>query len=235
MATINTTDDLVRLLREDQDFREAARRELLPQELLDLPAAHAAFVVEIREFARVTELRLNSLDEKYDRLDANVKRLSDDISFFRGEFAESRAARNALGIAMALFEAKEIDANLDANGASVKALSRDDIRAVARAYGSHNLRAIPMSDRRSFYDSDLIIEVSQENGEIQYIAVEVSNTCNGRDTSRALRHAELLTEFTGKHAWAAIAGARIDNRIQYIIDAEEVFWHPLDEGGIDPR
>ena len=276
MATINTTEDLVRLLREDREFREAARKELLPQELLDLPAAHAAFeaemrtfvaemnafvaemnafvaemnafvaemnafVAEMQEFVKATnrrfnaiELRLDGLDEKYGRLDANVRRLNDDFSDFRGDFAERRAARDPIGIAMALCEAKGLDADLDTNGTSVITLSRNDIRALARAYGSRNLAAIPRGDRISFYDSDIIIEVSQEDAETYYIAVEVSNACNGRDTRRAIRHAELLTRFTGKQAWAAIAGTRIDDRIQDIVDSGQVFWYPFNEGGIAP-
>lgn len=248
MATINTTDDLITLLREDQEFREAARRELLPQELLDLPAAHAAFVAEMRgfsaemrgfsaemqEFVRTTGLRFQAVETRLDRLEANVQRLTNDFSSFRGNFAEERAEQNALSITMALCEAKGFDADLDTNGASVKVLSRDDIRALARAYGSQNLAAIPRGDRYSFYDSDIIIEVSQEDAETYYIAVEVSNTCNGRDTRRAIRHAELLTEFTGKQAWAAIVGTRIDRRIEYILEAEQVFWFRLNEGGIDP-
>lgn len=37
MATINTIHDLIRLLRENKEWRDAVRRELLTEELLELP------------------------------------------------------------------------------------------------------------------------------------------------------------------------------------------------------
>lgn len=262
VATINTTDDLIRLLREDEEFREAARKELLPQELLDLPAAHAAFVKEVREFVRATELRfeeinrrfdamdqrfdamdqrsdamgrrLDSLDEKTDRIEANVGRISHDLRTFRGNYAERAAAKDAIGIAMSVSEANGLEADLDINGTTVKVLSADEIRALARAYGSQNLTSIPRGDRISFYQSDVIIEVSNEDDETYYIAVEVSYTCNGRDTRRAMTHADLLTKFTGKQAWAVITGVRVDRRIQSLIDEGKVFWYPTNDSDLVP-
>ena len=228
MPTINTTDDLIRLLREDHEFREAARKELLPQELLDLPAVHAAFeaemrafVSEMREFVAATNLRfeaierrldtmdgrLDGLDEKTDLIKANVARISHDLRTFRWDYAEREAAKNALGIAMAISEANGLDPDLDINGTAVNVLTENEIRALARAYGSQNLAAIPRGDRISFYQSDFIIEVSKDD-ETYYIAVEISYTCNGRDTRRAMTHANLLTKFTGERAWAVVSGAR---------------------------
>ena len=48
MTTINTADDLLSLLRENQEFREAVRKAILTEELLALPAVFSAFASEIR-------------------------------------------------------------------------------------------------------------------------------------------------------------------------------------------
>ena len=45
---IETTDDLIRVLRENEEFRDAARRELLTEDLLELPG-------EFREFRSYAE------------------------------------------------------------------------------------------------------------------------------------------------------------------------------------
>ena len=37
MATLDTTDDLLRAARENREFREAFRREILTEELLAVP------------------------------------------------------------------------------------------------------------------------------------------------------------------------------------------------------
>ena len=55
MATLNTTDDLLRAARENLEFREASRREILIEELLGLPQRFAAY-------ASTTDKRLESIE-----------------------------------------------------------------------------------------------------------------------------------------------------------------------------
>jgi len=60
------------------------------------------------------------------------------------------------------------------------------------------------------------------------VAAEVSYTVNGRDTDRAIRNAGLLTQFTGRPAFAVVAGLRHDRRIKKRLEAGEVSWYQLD-------
>ena len=55
MTTINTTDDLLSLLNENEEFREAVRRAILTDELLALPAVFTAFASEVRN--NISEVR----------------------------------------------------------------------------------------------------------------------------------------------------------------------------------
>ena len=55
MTTINTSDDLLSLLNENQEFRDAVRQAILTEELLALPAVFADFRSEVR--ADIKELR----------------------------------------------------------------------------------------------------------------------------------------------------------------------------------
>ena len=237
MTTINTIQDLHRILRENPEWRDELRRTLLTEDLLNLPAAHEAFVTEmrefvaeVREFVAATNRRFDENNRRLDNLDTRMDRMSHDFRNFRGNFAETAAVKDAVGIAMAMSDAKgvPIDETI------IEVLSPDKRRALARAYGSDNLAAIPREDRRTFYRSDLIMEVQQEDGETFYIAVEASYTCNGRDTRRALTHADLLTKFTNKTAWPAIAGVRIDRQIQETIDSGQVLWYQLEEENLEP-
>ena len=77
MTTINTSDDLLALLRENQEFREAVRQAILSEELLALPATFNAFVSEMRNF--VTEMRsyIKVTDERLDRLEQGQRRLEE--------------------------------------------------------------------------------------------------------------------------------------------------------------
>ena len=87
---------------------------------------------------------------------------------------------------------------------------------------------IPTNELRSFRLADLVMEAKDQNGETCYIAAEISFTANGRDTSRAIRNAEVLTRFTGKRSYAAVAGLIRDDRIRESVDSGEVYWHQLD-------
>ena len=55
MTTISSTADLLRLLREDPDFRDEVRRLLLTQELIELPERFARFVTYAEQ--QFTEMR----------------------------------------------------------------------------------------------------------------------------------------------------------------------------------
>lgn len=87
---------------------------------------------------------------------------------------------------------------------------------------------ISTNDLRSFHRADLIIEATDQAGEVCYIAVEVSYTAHGGDITRAVRNASFLTKFTGKPAYAVVAGMYQDDRIQDSIDSSEVFWYQMD-------
>ena len=69
MTTINTMQDLTRLLRENPEWRDEIRRELLTEELLELPQRFA-------EYARVTDLRLDVIERKVDTLTDNLNALT---------------------------------------------------------------------------------------------------------------------------------------------------------------
>ena len=241
MATFNTVDELIRILDEDPQLREALRARLLTRELLDLPAAHAAFVsetqafisgmeefraetrafiAEMRVFVAATNRRLDSLEARMDR---GFNRLNHDIGTLRGNYAENAVRRQAITIAFGVGDAK----GFKFDETTLKPLDRDAL--VRKASESGMVANIPQSERASFYVSDFVAEVHDEAGETHYIVVEASYACDKRDTDRAIAHAELLTTFTKKRAWPVIAGARQDDEIQHIVDSGDVLWFRFEQ------
>ncbi len=95
-----------------------------------------------------------------------------------------------------------------------------------------DLSDISRGDLRSFYRADLIMQVTDPQGQESYIAVEISYTADHRDTTRAIRNAEYLERFTGFPARAAIAGLRRDRRIEDI-ESDDVFWYELPDSIIE--
>ncbi len=72
MTTINTMQDLSRLLREHPEWRDELRRELLTPELLELPQRFA-------EYTASTDRRLDTLTERLDALAERVGELTERL------------------------------------------------------------------------------------------------------------------------------------------------------------
>ena len=220
---INTFQDILDALERDPALRDALRRHILSEELLQLPAAFAAFVETQRAFnERVdafieTQTRWNQEQTGWNQeqtkwnvnTEARMGRMESDMSSLKGEYARSRTIQDAPGIAA--------DMGLE----YVRTLTNEDLLRMAG-------NSLPRDTARSFRNADLVIETTDGN-ETHYIAMEISFTADRREVDRALRNANLISQFTGKTALPAVASVRNDHDIQADLDAGTVYWHPLED------
>ena len=90
MTSIPTTADLLRLLREDPDFRDEVRRLVLSQELLELPERFARFEAYVeRQFAEVRG-DIARLDDGQTQMRQDITEIRGDIAEIRGDITEMR-------------------------------------------------------------------------------------------------------------------------------------------------
>ena len=75
MTTINTIEDLARILRDQPTWAEALRALLLSQDLLDLPGRFNRFVEAQQETNRLTAQRLDGIDTHLNSLDGRMDNL----------------------------------------------------------------------------------------------------------------------------------------------------------------
>ena len=228
MTTIHTIEDLIQVLDDHPEWMEALRSRLLPRELAELPQTFARFVEEIRQFVETTnqfieatnqrldrlETHATETNQRLDRLETGVDRMRDDLGRLKGSHARQAAIEQAAFIARRMGLRR------------TKTLNSDDRLALTDAGG--DLSDIPINELYSFHNADLLMEAVDADGQICYIAVEISFTANGRDTRRAVRNAEFLRRFTGQAAYAAVAGLQMDDRIVSDLAAGDVFWYQLD-------
>ena len=249
MTTIHTIEDLIRVLDDHPEWMEALRSRLLPRELAELPQTFARFTEDVRrfteemhqfveemhQFVEVTKQRLDRLEihatetnqrldrlethatetnQRLDRLETGVDRMRDDLGRLKGSHARQAAIEQAAFIARRMGLRR------------TKTLNSDDRLALTDAGG--DLSDIPTSELYSFHNADLLMEAVDADGQVCYIAVEISFTANGRDTRRAVRNAEFLRRFTGQAAYATVAGLQMDDRIESDLAAGDVFWYQLD-------
>ena len=90
MTAFSNAADFLRLLREDPDFRDEARRLLLSQELLELPERFARFEVYVeRQFAEVRG-DIARLDDGQTQMRQDITEIRGDIAEIRGDITEMR-------------------------------------------------------------------------------------------------------------------------------------------------
>ena len=184
------------------------------------------FAAEMREFKAyvdqfvestnrrfdVIEARFDAVDARLDRHNVMLKGITDDLGQLNGSHDRISAAEDAAFIAQ------------DLGLQRTKTLSREDLLELIDAADTAD---IPFSDLRSFRAADLIMEARTADGEICYVAVEISYTANGSDTQRAILNAVFLTRFNGRRSFAVVCGLNQDDRIQDSFESGEVFWHQL--------
>ena len=109
---------------------------MLTRELIELPEKFASFV--------------EATNQRFDRIEGRLDRLTDDVGALKGPHARSTALREADVIAE------------DTGLTLVRALSRDDLRTLTP---SQRVADIPASHLRSFRLADLVMEVANQDGE----------------------------------------------------------------------
>ena len=222
MTTVNTIEDLVRILDEHPEWLEAFRARLLTRKLLELPQTVAdlderlARIEENQaELARSQAALASShaqLAEALARLEARQDRMQDDLGWIKGRIIYD-IVRNDAGLI-----AREMGFELE------QTLVRADLRRLTER---HDVSDLTRGDVRSFHRVDLVMQVADGEGNPHYIAVEASFTVNGRDSRRALRNAELLTRFTGLPAVAAVAGVRYDWNLKESVESAQLYWYEI--------
>ena len=224
-ATINTIEDLMRILDEHPEWLEAMRARLLTRELIEMPHRLAEFMaiterrfVSVDERFDATDKRLDAIDERFVGIDRRFDRIDRDIAPLKGAHAGNVTIRQAALIA-------------DDMGLTIeRVLTPEDLIALTR---SQDLADVAKNDIASFRRADLVMETTDEAGAACYVPVEASYTVNGRDTGRAIRNAELLARLTGKPARAAVAGMHVDDRVRELVASGKVYWHQLDAASMD--
>ncbi|MCY4654202.1 MAG: hypothetical protein OXC95_13685 [Dehalococcoidia bacterium] len=218
---IETTDDFIRALRQNEEFKAAARRELLTEDLLELPGEFREFrthaeenfvsVGEFREFRTHAEENFVSVGEFREfrtQTEQSLRTLTNSVNDLRGFALEGRMStrlRQRVASTLGLTRPR----TLWLAGHYVQPPSRAeafDIQKDQAADGGQ------ISDEESYRltDTDMIMRATTADGERVYIAVEASGVIGSGDISRARQSADILKKMNGEEAIAAVYGFSIE-------------------------
>ena len=241
MTTLNTTEDLLRAARENQEFREAFRREILTEDLINLPQRFEAYASETSRninalTSSVTELTTNvadltknldsvnqNLNEKIDGMERNLVEKLDRLAVshrmehnallhrFKGNYAIETTRNNDGDIAEKFADARGVDSY------RLRTLTRDERDDLLdKNLDGIDLLATEGNISKTFPAGDIIAEVSDRRSRdtIFYMALEASYTVNAKDVIGASDHAKILREATGHEAFAVVSGVEINSGIE---------------------
>ena len=178
MATLDTTDDLLRAARENPEFLEASRRDVLIEELLVLPERFAAY-------ASTTDKRLAGIEG--------------DLGVLKGISMETRIADKGLAQIATVFSMRRMRI------VRLAEHNRASERFNEAIWTAMDDGLIDNSEYERLLDTDLIVQGTVGSGNIAFCATEASYTAETDDIDKASDSANILRKvFADAEVYAAL-------------------------------
>ena len=179
MATLDTTDDLLRAARENPEFLEASRRDVLIEELLALPERFAAY-------ASTTDKRLESIEG-----DLGVLK---GISGLETRLADKGLAKIASAFSMRRMRIVRLAEH-----------NRASERFNEAVWAAVDDGLIDNSEHERLLDTDLIVQGTVGSGNVAFCATEASYTAETDDIDKVANGANILRKvFADAEVYAAL-------------------------------
>ncbi len=185
MATLDTTEDLLRAARENPEFREAFRREILTEELLGFPQRFAAY-------ASTTDKRLAGIEG-----DTGVLKI--DVGVLKGISLETRLADKGLAQIATVFSMRRMRI------VRLAEHNRASERFNEAIWAAMDDGLIDNSEYERLLDTDLIVQGTVGSGNIAFCATEASYTVETDDIDKVSDSANILRKvFADAEVYAAL-------------------------------
>ncbi len=205
--TINTMQDLTRLLRENPEWRDELRRELLTEELLELPQRFA-------EYTKVTDRRLGNIESKLDSLTRKV-----DVLW--GSGLEAKLSTKLIPLTSREFDVRRVYP-VWASGGTLAANPRTQAFENTVERSSED-GVITDDDETRLRVTDLVLRSQRKaDRSTLWFAVEASGVINYEDITRARRSANAIAKMYEQDAVPIVYGYRIDHEQRELADQLEV-------------
>ena len=200
MTTINTIEDLARILQDQPTWAEALRALLLTQELLELPARFDRFVQAQQETNRAQQETNRLIDRRLNAIEGRLDNVEGRLGNLEGGQYERTIRTKALARSQNLlgFDAPYVALNQD--GLTDPRLTSAIAQAVRNGL-------VTRASSAEVFEADLIIS-AQGN---RHAAIEVSLTADRDDIDRAKTRAGILAVITGGEVTPAIITARLND------------------------
>ncbi len=200
--SIRTVDDLIRILRSNDDIRRQVKQALFPgidlesalQELIELNKRHDERLTRVEktleEMQAANAQRAKQVDKRFEQIDKRFDRLEHDVNFMKGKLFETEYAIKAASIF-----------------GSFLRRGRDGTNDVAdRLYDMIDQGSVTIEDIDQVLAADLIWQgKARADGNDLVMIVEASWLAELNDVQRAAERAEIVRR-VGLRALGVVAG-----------------------------
>ena len=209
--TINSFDDILKAMEQDPALREAMRRHILTEELLQLPAQVTRLetsMAQLQDGQSRLETRMDGLEAGQSRLEAGQEELKgrmDTMAGRLGDIIGSDYEARSLRVAPRRLQRLGIR-NATLILAARQTPLRDILPVLEQAITDGRISEAEAEDLDNL---DLAFAGQDPSGETINAAIETSITISPEDIRRAVRRAEILERATTVPSLPAVIGENI--------------------------
>ena len=223
MVSINTSDDLIRAIRENPEFRATVRRELLTEELLEVPARLQALTTTVEGLAAtVGELQatVRDLQATVRGLAVTVEHLGNTTAELRGDVLDSKLTNKIPPLIAREFDVRRVYPIWTDGLLPINPRIEEFERAIEEA--SDNL-AITDDDETRLRVTDLLVRAQRKSDRSTlWFAVEASGSIDDGDITRARHSADVLRTIFGQDAMPLVYGYQVSGRSRELANELQV-------------
>lgn len=214
--TIHTIQDLIRILDESPEWKEEIRRQILTDELLNMPGILSAFIESTNAFIESTNAFIESTNRQFRLFEERFDRLEADVGSLKGDNLEMKMHRRILPLMS-------------------QRLGLRAVRLVQNAFVWSEERLMNPLDEANFADiitdgqynrilqTDAIVRgIDKHSGTPIWAGIEISGGIHEGDISRAQATAEILSAVFNEKAVPVVVGYHIDPRDHDLADRNDV-------------
>ena len=238
MTNINTFEEILQAMERNPALRDAMRRHILTEELLQLPTQVSRMETDLTDLkadltdlkADVTELKEGQarLEEGQARLETDVAglkegqaRMSGQLSNIIGSDYERQAARLAVRRMRQQFCLSRIE--------MLQAITVPDKLDLTNLLDRANeTGAISQEEADDMELADLALRGLESEGREVHVVAEVSLTVQDEDVQRAARRAAIMARATGGTVHPAVIGESISSTALEAAGREQIIFIQLD-------
>ena len=221
MTTLNTTDDLLRAARENQEFRKAFRDEILTDytdENLDALAKSVATLTDnLAALAEQVNAFIEATNSRFDRVDSRFDRVDNDMAMLKGIGLESKLYNRGVALMSTHLRMNE--------GRIIRVAEQDDNSSEFNSAILSALKAdlITRDQYDRILDTDMVVTGAEiESGNPIYAVIEASYSLSGADISKVCATAVLVGRL--------FPGAVVKPVLYYLTPNERLEGEAIDQG-----